>query len=194
MLMSDPQKRNLLGPTWKPRGTHQLPPEPMKLSHNPTDSSNTSPTLAPDAGSHSICPAVWMAPRRRKAGGRLSMMDIPLGSSWDGLGDFSAQVPFPHPSTLLPCPPVAQLTLQIRTEVAPPAPKVTDSKEALYKPLSDEEEDRALDLNEQYRKTLKKLEKEIPGFSLREAICNKPSVSMRPPKKSKLMERRSLGF
>lgn len=189
MLTSDQQKQQLLSPDWKP--SSEL------LSSDRTENSQcseSSPAEVLEAASNRICPAVWMAPRRRKVGGRLSMMDLPI-PSWNGADD----VPFPDPSKLLPNLPIPQFPLQIRTEElstsqGQPVPRVKSPRESHYQPLTDEEEDHALDLNSKLKSTLRRLEKEIPSFSLREAICKKPTVPMRPPKKSKLMERRSLGF
>lgn len=49
-------------------------------------------------------------------------------------------------------------------------------------------------LNTQLKQILKTLEQEEPCFSLRETLCHKPTVSMRKPRKSNLMNRRSVGF
>ena len=63
-----------------------------------------------------------------------------------------------------------------------------------YKPLTPLQQEAAEQLNLQLLQTLKTLELEMPGFSLRETLCQKPTVSMRKPRKSNLMTRRSVGF
>lgn len=79
-------------------------------------------------------------------------------------------------------------------------PKVQSSNpehsvpEPWYKPLTPGQQEAAELLNLQLLQTLKTLELEMPGFSLRENLCQKPTVSMRKPRKSNLMNRRSVGF
>lgn len=82
---------------------------------------------------------------------------------------------------------------QDRTEVQCSSPEHSVPK-PWYKPLTPLQQEAAEQLNLQLLQTLKTLELEMPGFSLRENICHKPTVSMRKPRKSNLMTRRSVGF
>jgi hypothetical protein len=66
--------------------------------------------------------------------------------------------------------------------------------ETLYRTLNTEELEHAEELNSRLRVLLTELEHELRSFSIREAICKKPTVCMHPPRKSKLMLKRSLGF
>ena len=63
-----------------------------------------------------------------------------------------------------------------------------------YKPLTPDQAEASEQLNLRLLQTLKALEAEVPCYSLRETLCQKPTVSMRKPRKSNLMSRRSVGF
>lgn len=63
-----------------------------------------------------------------------------------------------------------------------------------YKPLTPDQKEAAEQLNLRLLHTLKTLEVEMPCYSLRETLCQKPTVNMRKPRKSNLMNRRSVGF
>lgn len=159
---------------------------PRKSSESREESENqpSSPIL-PEETSSNLCP--W--PRKRKASARMSMYEFEISA--DGYEDHYAGSAFffnqderGRPTTSLPTKPIYPATQKKRKIEA----------DALYQTLNPEELEHAEELNSRLRALLTELEHELRSFSIREAICKKPTVCMHPPKKSKLMQKRSLGF
>ena len=158
------------------------------LSPNTVEESGDSATASPmlREATQSLCP--W--PRKRKVGSRLSMCE------------FATSI---HTSTeTFFLPPVLPFTRDDQdrpTTNIPIKPRQSEAQkkhgaeaETFYQALSAEELARAEELNGKLQQLLKDLEVELRSFSIREAICKKPTVSMRQPRKSKLMTKRSVGF
>lgn len=155
-----------------------------RQSEKSNDSATPSPMLPEPT--QSLCP--W--PRKRKVGSRLSMCEFATSTR-------SSNEPFYLPPVLSFArddhdPPAICIPIKPRPTEAQRKRETT--AQALYQALSEEELARAEELNGRWRQLLKDLEVELRSFSIREAICKKPTVSMRKPLKSKLMTKRSLGF
>lgn len=160
-------------------------PENTEAQGDNYDSATASPTLP--GAMQSLCP--W--PRRRKVGSRLSMCE------------FATSAFAPEKSESLVLPPTLTFNRDNLDTVAvnlPVKPMPTDIQKRdekvrpLYQALSEVQHQEAGEFNRRMDQLLKDLELEIRSFSIREAICKKPTVSMRQPKKSKLMTKRSVGF
>ena len=150
------------------------------------DSEPGSPTL-PEP-SNSLCP--W--PRKRKIENRYSMCEFAIPTrTYNADENYAQSSTFGfdeedqrRPVSSIPRKPTAPET-QKRRKL---------ETDLLYTTLNPDEREQAEELNRRLQELLKELEIELRSFSIREAICKKPTVCMRPPKKSKLMLKRSLGF
>lgn len=130
----------------------------------------------------SLCP--W--PRKRKVGGRLSMCEFAISTEPMFL---PPALSFTRDDQERPA-----ATIPIKPRPSEVQRKREAEAETFYQSLSVEELARAEELNSKLQQLLKDLEVELRSFSIREAICKKPTVSMRQPRKSKLMTKRSVGF
>ena len=161
-------------------------PRKSAESGDESEEQPASPTL-PEETSSNLCP--W--PRKRKASTRMSMYEFAISADgynadehYAGSAYFFSQDEHSRPATSLPIKPSYPETQKKRKIEAG----------TLYQTLNTEELEHAEELNSRLRVLLTELEHELRSFSIREAICKKPTVCMHPPRKSKLMLKRSLGF
>lgn len=163
-----------------------LSPRIIAESRESGDSDPGSPR--PPETSHTLCP--W--PRKRKLESRRSMgeFDVPTRTfDTDGSNALSFALDFYDEDQRRP---ISSIPKKPETPQTQKRRKL--GTESLYKALNPDEREQAEELNRRLQQLLKELEIELRSFSIREAICKKPTICMRPPKKSKLMTKRSLGF